>query len=39
VVLPVWVGTGLLVPMVLLAPVLGPAAVATDRAAGAAQAW
>lgn len=36
---PVWVGTGLLVPMVLLAPVLGPAAVARDAAAGAASAW
>jgi hypothetical protein len=36
---PVWVGTGLLVPMVLLAPVLGPAAVARDEAAGAASAW
>lgn len=39
VVLPVWVGTGLLVPMVLLAPVLGPAAVARDQAAGPAPAW
>jgi hypothetical protein len=39
VVLPVWVGTGLLVPMLLLAPVLGPAAVARDQAAGAAPAW
>jgi hypothetical protein len=36
---PVWVGTGLLVPMVLLAPVLGPAAVARDEAAGAADVW
>ena len=36
---PVWVGTGLLVPMVLLMPVLGPAAVARDAAAGAASAW
>jgi prepilin signal peptidase PulO-like enzyme (type II secretory pathway) len=32
---PLWVGTGLLVPMVLLAPVLGPAAVERDKAAGA----
>ena len=39
VLVPVWVGTGLLVPMVLLAPVLGPAAVARDRAAGAAPTW
>jgi hypothetical protein len=39
VVLPVWVGTGLLVPMVLLAPVLGPAAVARDQAAGATPTW
>lgn len=37
--LPVWVGTGLLVPMVLLAPVLGPAAIARDREAGAADVW
>ena len=36
---PVWVGTGLLVPMLLLAPVLGPAAVARDAAAGAADVW
>jgi hypothetical protein len=36
---PVWVGTGLLVPMVLLVPVLGPAAVARDAAAGATAAW
>jgi hypothetical protein len=36
---PVWVGTGLLVPMVLLVPVLGPAAVARDAAAGAAASW
>lgn len=39
VVLPAWVGTGLLVPMVLVAPVLGPAAVAHDRAAGATATW
>jgi hypothetical protein len=39
VLLPVWVGTGLLVPMVLLAPVLGPAAVARDQAAGAPPTW
>jgi hypothetical protein len=37
--LPVWVGTGLLVPMVLLAPALGPAAIARDREAGAADIW
>ncbi len=36
---PVWVGTGLLVPMVLLAPVLGPAAIVRDEAAGATAAW
>ncbi|GGD97427.1 hypothetical protein [Paenibacillus nasutitermitis] len=39
VVLPVWVGTGLLVPMLLLAPVLGPAAMTRDMAAGAADIW
>ncbi len=37
--LPVWVGTGLLVPMLLLAPVLGPAALARDMEAGAADIW
>lgn len=37
--LPVWVGTGLLVPMLLLAPVLGPAAMSRDMAAGAADIW
>lgn len=36
---PVWVGTGLLVSMVLLAPVLGPAAVARDAASGSADVW
>jgi hypothetical protein len=36
---PVWVGTGLLVPMLLLAPVLGPAAMTRDQAAGAADVW
>jgi hypothetical protein len=36
---PVWVGTGLLVPMLLLAPVLGPAAIASDSQAGAADIW
>jgi hypothetical protein len=36
---PVWVGTGLLVPMVLLVPVLGPAAVARDNTAGATDVW
>jgi hypothetical protein len=37
--LPVWVGTGLLVPMVFLAPVLGRAAIARDKDAGAADVW
>ncbi|UED82894.1 hypothetical protein [Streptomyces profundus] len=37
--LPVWVGTGLLVPMLLLAPVLGPAAMNRDQAAGAPDFW
>lgn len=37
--LPVWVGTGLVVPAALLAPVLGPAAMARDQAAGAADVW
>lgn len=37
--LPVWVGTGLLVPMLLLAPLLGPAAVTRDREAGTAEIW
>ncbi|MEU4259879.1 hypothetical protein [Streptomyces fradiae] len=36
---PVWVGTGLLVPMLPLAPVLGPAAVGRDRAAGSPDLW
>ncbi|MFF5897972.1 hypothetical protein ACFY8O_18835 [Streptomyces argenteolus] len=31
IVLPVWVGTGLLVPMLVLAPVLGPAAMSQDE--------
>lgn len=39
VILPVWVGTGLLIPMILLAPVLGPAAMTRDMAAGAANFW
>jgi hypothetical protein len=39
VVLPVWVGTGLLVPMLLLAPVLGPAAMTRDKDTGAADIW
>jgi hypothetical protein len=39
VLLPMWVGTGLLVPMVPLAPVLAPAAVTTDRATGASTTW
>ncbi|MEC3976387.1 hypothetical protein [Amycolatopsis sp. H20-H5] len=33
--LPVWVGTGLLVPMLFLVPILGPAAVVRDKQAGA----
>ncbi|QSB16189.1 hypothetical protein JQS43_07785 [Natronosporangium hydrolyticum] len=37
--LPVWIGTGLLVPMVLLAPILAPAAILRDQAAGAADVW
>lgn len=37
--LPVWVGTGLLVPMLLLAPVLGPAAMSKDKEAGAPDFW
>ncbi|UUS34564.1 MULTISPECIES: hypothetical protein [Streptomyces] len=37
--LPVWVGTGLLVPVVFLAPVLGPAAMARDEQAGAGDLW
>lgn len=36
---PVWVGTGLLVPMLVLAPVLGPAAMTRDQEAGAADVW
>ncbi|WP_327151098.1 hypothetical protein [Nocardia sp. NBC_01329] len=39
VVLPVWVGTGLLVPMLLLAPVLGPAAMNRDQEAGSPDFW
>lgn len=35
IVIPVWVGTGLLVPMLLLAPVLGPAAMSRDEQAEA----
>jgi len=37
--LPVWVGTGLLIPMLLLAPVLGPAAMIRDQEAGASNIW
>ncbi|MDF2650876.1 MAG: hypothetical protein K0Q73_6681 [Paenibacillus sp.] len=37
--LPVWIGTGLLVPLLLLAPVLGPAAMNRDMEAGAADFW
>ncbi|WP_169091304.1 hypothetical protein [Paenibacillus sp. PL91] len=36
VILPVWVGTGLLAPMLLLAPFLGPAAIKRDMEAGTA---
>jgi len=36
---PCGVGTGLLVPMLLLAPVLGPAAMTRDKEAGAADVW
>ena len=39
VIVPAWVGTGLLVPMVVLAPVLGPAAVVRDEAIGAPATW
>ncbi|MCQ0025530.1 hypothetical protein M4914_23065 [Streptomyces somaliensis DSM 40738] len=39
VVLPVWVGTGFLVPVLLLAPVLGPAAVDRDRRVGPPDFW
>ncbi|KQL34915.1 hypothetical protein [Psychrobacillus sp. FJAT-21963] len=37
--LPIWVGTGLLVPMLLIAPVLGPAAMIRDQESGAADFW
>ncbi|MCM2576298.1 hypothetical protein [Streptomyces meridianus] len=37
--LPVWVGTGLLVPMLLVAPVLGPAAMNRDQDAGSPDFW
>lgn len=37
--LPIWVGTGLLVPMLLLAPILGPAAIIKDQEAGAGELW
>jgi len=36
---PVWVGTGLLIPMLLLAPVLGPAAMIRDQKTGVANIW
>jgi hypothetical protein len=36
---PVWVGTGLLIPMLFLAPVLGPAAMIRDQQTGAANVW
>lgn len=37
--LPVWVGTGLLVPMLPLAPLLGPAAMSRDQEAGSPDFW
>ncbi|MGK8688611.1 hypothetical protein ACRS5F_27630 [Bacillus cereus] len=37
--LPLWVGTGLLVPMLLIAPFLGPAAMIRDQEAGATDFW
>lgn len=37
--LPIWIGTGLLVPMLLIAPFLGPAAIMRDQEAGAADFW
>ncbi|WP_144551110.1 hypothetical protein [Bacillus mycoides] len=37
--IPIWIGTGLLVPMLLIAPVLGPAAMIRDQEAGAADFW
>ncbi|WP_436991569.1 hypothetical protein [Streptomyces sp. enrichment culture] len=37
--LPVWVGTGLLVPMLPLAPLLGPAAMKRDEEAGSPDFW
>lgn len=37
--LPVWLGTGLLVPMLLLVPVLGPAAMTRDKETGASDFW
>ncbi|WP_201258810.1 hypothetical protein [Streptomyces thermolilacinus] len=37
--LPVWVGTGLLVPMLPLAPLLGPAAMNRDQEAGSPDFW
>lgn len=37
--LPIWVGTGLLVPILLIAPILGPAAMIRDQEAGAADFW
>lgn len=36
---PVWVGTGLLIPMLLLAPVLGPAAMIRDQQTEVANVW
>lgn len=37
--IPAWVGMGFLVPIVLVSPILAPAAVSTDRADGATFTW
>jgi hypothetical protein len=39
VIFPGWVGTGLLVPVVLVMPILGPAAISRDHTAGGTQLW
>ena len=36
---PVWVGTGLLIPMLLLAPILAPAAITRDQQVGGSDIW
>jgi hypothetical protein len=36
---PVWIGTGLLIPMLLLAPILAPAAITRDQQAGISGIW